>query len=126
MVHVVLPLMIAAALPYFLTLATKLRGFSRDDNRQTRAWQAQLTGWRQRAYWAHQNGFESFPLFAAARIVAFLGAPTSTTALAFGWAYPVLRVVYSALYVADKGNARSAVWSLSMVCIVGLFVTALA
>jgi len=117
--------MLAATIPFALTLATKARAFSRRDNHQTRLWQGQLTGWRQRAYWAHQNAFETFPLFAAAVIVAHLAAPGSGAAAALAWAYPAARIVYSLCYVFDHARARSLVWFGAMGCVIGLFIVAL-
>lgn len=126
MLSVILPIMFAATIPFALTLATKARVFSGRDNRQTRVWQGQLTGWRQRAYWAHQNAFETFPLFASGVILAHLAAPGGAAAAALAWAYPVTRVGYSLCYVFDKAPLRSLVWFMGMGCIVGLFVVALA
>ncbi len=125
MIHIVLPIMIAGTIPFALTLATKVRVFGRRENHQTRVWQSQLTGWRQRAYWAHQNAFETFPLFAAAAILAFLAAPTSAVGTALAWAYPALRVAYSLCYVYDLARLRSLVWFAALGCIVGLFAVAL-
>src|SRR3954447_16200731 len=113
MIHVVLPVVIVGALPYALTLISKSRGFTPEENKRTRAWQSQLSGWQQRAYWAHQNGFEAFPLFAALVILAHLARPGSHVAAIAAWAFVALRVAYSGLYMADKGGARSMVWMTS-------------
>lgn len=126
MVHLVLPLMIAGAMPFILTLTAKAGRFRARDNHETRAWQAQLTGWRQRAHWAHQNAFEAFPLFAAAAIVAHVAAPGSSTAAAAAWGFVAARVAYSACYIADLAALRSVVWFASLGCVVALFATALA
>lgn len=125
MTHVVLPVLLAAAMPYLLTLAAKAGRFSARDNHQTRVWQSQLTGWRQRAHWAHQNSFEAFPPFAAAAILAHLGAPGSATAAGAAWGFVAARVAYSACYIADLAALRSLVWFASVGCILALFVTAL-
>lgn len=125
MVHLVVPLMIAGSLPFALTLMTKVGVFGRRDNHTTRNWQANLTGWRQRAYWAHQNAFETYPLFAAAAIVAHLSNPNDSLVIGLSWAFPALRIVYSAMYIADHARARSLVWFLATGCIIALFITAL-
>jgi uncharacterized MAPEG superfamily protein len=117
--------MIAAILPFALTLSAKAKVFTLRDNHETRAWQGRLTGWRQRAHWAQLNAFESFPIFAAAAIVAYLAAPTSTTTTVAAWAYPATRVAYSFAFVADLASLRSLVWFASMACIVVLFLVGL-
>jgi len=38
--------------------------------------------------------------------------------------YIVLRLIYGVLYMANKGMLRTAVWSLSLLCILGMFFTA--
>ena len=125
MVHLVLPLMLAAFLPFALTGATKIGVFSGRDNHATRNWQANLTGWRQRAYWAHQNAFETFPMFAAAAIVAFIATRGDTVTTVTTWLYPATRAMYSAMYLADRASPRSLAWAAGMGCIVVLFIRAL-
>ncbi len=125
MINTVLPIFIASSIPFALTLATKLKGFGPRENERTREWQGALTGWKQRAYWAHQNAFETFPFFASAAILAAIAAPSSALAPVFAWAYPALRIGYSLAYVFDRGAVRSLVWTASMVCIVALYAIAL-
>lgn len=125
MLHVTLPLMIAGAMPFLLTLISKVGAFSKDDNHQTRVWQSQLTGWRQRAYWAHQNSFEVFPLFAAAVLANHMAAPASELGPIAAWGFLATRVAYAACYIADKAALRSLVWFAGIGCIFTLFVTAL-
>jgi uncharacterized MAPEG superfamily protein len=119
--HVTLPLLLAGALPYLFTLIAKAGAFSRRDNHSTRDWQAKLTGWRQRAHWAHQNSFEIFPLFAAAVIVAHLAAPGNDRATLAAWAFVASRVVYGVCYITDVAALRSLVWFVGVGCIVALF-----
>ena len=100
-------ILVAAMLPYFtVALAKAAPGFN---NSTPRIWLEQLSGWRRRAYWAHQNGFEAFPPFAAAVIVAHLAqAPQGRIdALAIG--FIVARIVYALLYVADQPALRGKV-----------------
>lgn len=123
--HVVLPILIAATLPFAATLSAKLGKLTPRDNLGPRAWQEKLDGWRQRATWAHQNAFETFPMFAAATILAHLGAPGSETAVIAAYAYPLFRVLYTAAFVANQGALRSLMWFASMAAVVTLFVVAL-
>lgn len=125
MIHVVLPLAFTALLPFLLTLAVKWRRLSRRANHETRTWQAQLTGWRQRAHWAHQNAFETFPVFASAVILAWIREPGSAVAMVAAWAFLALRIAYSACYVADLASARTVVFLLSLADLLVLFAVAL-
>ncbi|MEO7149266.1 MAG: MAPEG family protein [Rhodanobacteraceae bacterium] len=115
----------AALVPLLFTGIAKFgdsgRGF---DNRVTRNFQAALTGWRARAHWAHQNGMEAFPLFAAAVLLAEFRAAPQTWINLLALAFIVLRLVYGALYIADRASLRSIVWALGFLCCVGMFVIA--
>lgn len=71
MAWLILAMLVAGGMPYGLTAVSKLGSFRLSDNGRTREWQDELVGWRKRAYWAHLNAFEAFPLFASA-IVATL------------------------------------------------------
>jgi uncharacterized MAPEG superfamily protein len=112
----------AGLLPYAATLAAK--GGARFDNRNPRSWLAAQTGWRARAHAAQLNGFEAFPLFAAAVLVAqSLHAPQArldTLALVFVAA----RIAYLAAYVADLHLLRSVVWFVGIGSAVAIFLSA--
>ena len=110
----------AAFLPYLTVGIAKFTGGDYD-NDHPRAWSATLTGWRARAYAAHQNHFEAFPPFAAAVLVATLmnAAPPYVDRLAI--AFVLLRVAYTASYIRGNAKLRSAAWALGFVCIVALF-----
>jgi len=111
--------LVAALLPHLTVGPAKaVKSF---DNHAPREWEARLTGWRARAYWAHLNGFEAFPPFAAGVIVAHLaGAPQGRVDV-LAVAFVASRIVYGALYYADRATARSIVWTAGMACVVGLF-----
>lgn len=110
----------AGLLPYLATVVAK--GGARFDNRQPRDWLARQTGWRARAHAAQLNGFEAFPLFAVAVLVAQqVGAPQArvdTLALVFVAA----RLVYVATYVADLAWLRSLAWMIGIGSAVAIFV----
>lgn len=114
--------LVAGFLHVPFTLASKWS--SRFDNARPRAYQEQLSGWRQRAHWAQQNSFEAFPLFAAAVIVCHLVAGANATADTLAIAFVVLRLGYGLCYVADKATLRSLVWLAAQACAIGLFVVA--
>ncbi len=125
MVHVVLPLLCAGAMPFVFTGIAKAGSFMPKDNHETRRWQSQLTGWRQRAHWAQLNSFEAFPVFAAGVIVAHLAAPGSSAAAIAAWGFIAARVVYGVCFITDQATLRSLVWTLGIACTVALYVIAL-
>ncbi len=63
--------LVAALLPYIATAIAKAGG-ERFSNRNPRLWLDKQQGFRARANAAQANGFEAFPFFAAAVIVAHL------------------------------------------------------
>lgn len=112
----------AAALPLLFTgLAKSGRGF---DNAKPRDYLEHTSDWRRRAHWAHLNGFEAFPPFAAAVIIAHLVAGPSASADQLALAFIVLRLAYGACYIANLATLRSLVWFGGTLCVVGLFVIA--
>jgi uncharacterized MAPEG superfamily protein len=112
-------LLVAASLPYFTVALAKSDGF---DNHAPRPGLENLTGWRRRADWAHRNHFEAFPAFAAGVVVAELAhAPQSRIDLLAGL-FVLLRLIYTALYLADLATLRSIVWSLGLLAVIWLFV----
>lgn len=112
----------AGLLPYVATVSAKIG--ARFDNHMPRAWLAAQSGWRARANAAQMNGFEAFPLFAVAVLVAHqLGAPAArvdTLALTFVAA----RVAYIVTYIADWALLRSLVWMLGIGSAVAIFTAA--
>jgi uncharacterized MAPEG superfamily protein len=110
---------VALFLPYATVVIAKAGGF---DNHAPRRALAQLTGWRQRADWAHRNHFEAFAPFAAAVIIAELSHVSQGFIDADAAAFIVLRIVYTALYLADRPSLRSLVWSLGFIAVLALFV----
>jgi uncharacterized MAPEG superfamily protein len=79
------------------------------------------TGLRKRAYGTHLNGLEAFPLFAAAVIVATLkGVPQSLLDWAAG-AWLLVRLGYTAAYLCDLARIRPALWALSVILSVAIF-----
>lgn len=114
--------MAAAMLPYAAVALAKARpGF---DNHAPRAWLERLSGWRQRAHWAHQNSFEAFPAFAAAVIIAHLAQAPQGRLDLLALVFVAARVAYIAAYVADAAVLRSLVWAAGLSCVIGLFVLA--
>lgn len=115
----------AALIPLLFTGLAKFgdsgRGF---DNRAPRVFQANVSGWRARAHWAHQNGMEAFALFAVAVLLAEFRAASQPWIDLLALAFIALRLIYGALYIADRATLRTIVWGLGFLCCVALFVIA--
>jgi uncharacterized MAPEG superfamily protein len=114
--------LVAGILPYLATLIAKSgQGF---DNRDPRSWLAKQEGFRKRANAAQLNGFEAFPFFAAAVIIAHvLNGPQSlvnTLALLFIAA----RVLHLICYLANQATLRSLVWLVGFGSVIAIFVVA--
>lgn len=124
MIHVAVPLLVAGSMPFLLTAVAKVGAFTPKDNHETRNWQAHLTGWRQRAHWAHQNAFEAFPLFAASLLAAQAAVPASPVIPAAAWGFVAARVAYAACYIADVAALRSLVWFAGVACCAALLIAA--
>lgn len=102
-----------AKVPVAKAMSQEGRGY---DNHHPRAQQARLTGLGARAYAAHMNSIEIFPLFAAGVLMAH-------TTQVFGWGIDLLavlfvasRVLYLLLYWWDLAWQRSLVWIFGLVC----------
>ncbi|MBM7062128.1 MAPEG family protein [Pseudomonas sp. UL073] len=106
-------LIYVAKVPVARAMNREGRGY---DNHHPRAQQARLTGLGARAYAAHMNSIEIFPLFAAGVLMAH-------TTQVFGYWVDVLavlfvvsRVLYLVLYWADWAWQRSLIWVVGLVC----------
>jgi uncharacterized MAPEG superfamily protein len=110
----------AALLPYAATLTAK--GGARFDNHQPRAWLAAQTGWRARAHAAQLNGFEAFPLFAVAVVVATLTHAPQARVDLLALVFVGARVLYLIAYLADQALLRSIVWFAGIASAVAIFV----
>jgi uncharacterized MAPEG superfamily protein len=84
------------------------------DNRNPRDQQARLESWGKRAQGAHLNMLEAFPVFAAGMLASMFGRVDLNIIVGLGTAFVALRLIYIALYLADKATLRSAVWSLGL------------
>jgi uncharacterized MAPEG superfamily protein len=82
-----------------------------------------LPAYAQRATWAHENAFESFVLFAAAALMAYVTGPESALV---GWAaiaYVSARLLYPVFYILNVPVGRSLMFlvgSLSITTLIGL------
>ena len=115
-------LLVSAMLPYLTVFFVKHAGGGRFDNHKPRAWMEQLTGWQQRGDWAHRNHFEAFPIFLAAIFVAEMTGAQQGRIDALAAIFVALRIVYTALYLANLATLRSIVWGLGLVVTIWIFV----
>lgn len=108
--------------PFIFTIYAKA---SKDfDNARPRDYMAKLDGARQRAYWAVQNGHETFPLFVASVLLAERATAAQASVDMLALAFVGCRLLYGLLYILDKATLRSLVWVGSIACIVILFTMA--
>jgi uncharacterized MAPEG superfamily protein len=78
-------------------------------------------GLRKRAYAAHLNCFEAFPLFAAGVIIAHLAQASPSLVAAVAGLFIIARVAYVWCYLKDKATLRSMVWTAGLCLNVALF-----
>lgn len=99
-------------------------GPDRYDNRNPRAWLAQLAGYRARAHAAQHNSWEALTVYAAALLAAAIAqVPDNTIAMVAG-IFLVARIAYLVCYLADLATLRSLVWVAGFGSCVWLIVVA--
>ncbi|WP_269617870.1 MAPEG family protein [Zhongshania sp. BJYM1] len=91
------------------------------DNNHPREWLARVGGWRARAVAASQNGFEGFPLYAAAVIIAQFGGAEQGNVNMLALAYIGVRIVFTICYLQNWATLRSLVWVAGIGVILTLF-----
>ena len=97
--------------------------FGLKDNHDPRAFLDTLSGLPRRAHAAQQNGYEAFPAFAAAVLVAdIVGNAEQVTQDVLGVMYITSRLLYIICYLADWAALRSLVWFAGLAIIVSFFV----
>jgi uncharacterized MAPEG superfamily protein len=78
-------------------------------------------GPRTRSQGAHLNGYEAFPFYAAAVILAEMRLVPQGTVDALAVGFIVARIVYVLLYLGDRPTMRSVVWSVGFACNLAIF-----
>ena len=116
---------VAAFLPYPWAMAWRINHYDLQKNLSPRKLQQELSGWRQRAHWAHLNALESFAPFAAIVIIAHLRAAPQAAIDIWASAYVGFRIAHGVFYLANFGVLRSLAFFASVVCIVVIFLLAL-
>jgi uncharacterized MAPEG superfamily protein len=105
-------MVVAGALLPYLTVLLAKAGTSYD-NEMPRDASERLQGWRRRADWAHRNHFEAFPPFAAAVLLAEFTEAAQGRLDLLAIAFILLRIAYTAAYLAGAGTVRSMLWAAS-------------
>lgn len=93
-----------------------------NDTAAPRALFDKLPPYAQRATWAHQNSFESFMLYTAAALAAYVTAVDSIWAIAAPIAYVTARFFYSIVYILNIPILRSLMFGIGSLSIGTLFV----
>jgi uncharacterized MAPEG superfamily protein len=116
--------LLTALMPLVTTgIAKKLGGSYNNHDPRTRA--QTYEGMARRAHAAHQNGFESFPLFAVAVLLAEMKGGPRITVDMLAMAHIGLRIAYTAAYIYDRPSLRSVLWVLALAATIGIFTTPL-
>jgi uncharacterized MAPEG superfamily protein len=111
--------LIAGLMPYLTAVVVKA-GVPIDNHSPYEAVD-KLRGYRRRAYAAHLNAFEAFPLFAVAVIVAQMQPDhqAMTDALAMVWV--TLRILYVLAYLTDMATPRTLIWAAATFVSIAIF-----
>ncbi len=114
-------LLAAVVLTIVSIMPAKLDGRRSFDNANPRDPGFYTPGLRARAQGAHMNGFEAFPFFAAAVLLAEMRAVPQATVNALAVAFILVRIVYVLMYLGDRPTLRSVVWSVGLALNLAIF-----
>lgn len=114
-------LLAAVALTILSIAPAKLQGRGDYDNANPRNPAFYTPGLRARSQGAHLNGYEAFPFFAAAVILAEMRGVPQGTVNTFAVAFILARVGYVLLYLGDRPTLRSLIWSVGFACNLAIF-----
>ena len=109
-------------MPYVIVSTAKAqKGFDNSEPRDA----ALYDGWRGRAYAAHHNALEAFPIFAAAVLLATVRGADATIVNIAAVVWLVARVLHWTLYVKDKASGRALIWFVGLFAVLAIFGAAL-
>lgn len=91
------------------------------DNKAPRVFLANLTGAGQRANFAQQNFYETFPAFAVGVVVAKLMGAQQWAMDLTAVIYVTARVLYAVFYIMDNHLLRSTAWAIAFGAIIALY-----
>ncbi|MGK7902564.1 MAG: MAPEG family protein [Hormoscilla sp.] len=84
-----------------------------------------LPDYAKRATWAHQNSFETFSIYAAAALMAYVTGTEATAAALAAVVFVGARLLYSVFYIVNVPLARSLMFGIGQVCTITLIVLSL-
>lgn len=84
-----------------------------------------LPAYGQRATWAHQNAFETFIIFVAAALMAYVTDQNSAWAGGAAITFVIARLLYSVFYITDIPLARSLMFGIGSFSCLTLFALSL-
>ena len=90
------------------------------DPAKPRALFDKLPAYAQRATWAHENSFESFMLFAAGALMAYVTQVSSPLAAGAAVIYVIARLLFSLFYILNLALLRSMMFGLGSLAIATL------
>jgi uncharacterized MAPEG superfamily protein len=114
-------LLAAVILTILSIVPAKLDGRRQYDNANPRDPGFYTPGLRARSQGAHMNGFEAFPFFATAVILAEMRSVPQHTVNILAVAFILARITYVLLYLTNRPSLRSAVWTVGIVCNLAIF-----
>lgn len=119
--------LIAIILPYIWASIAKTPYFKAKnyDNNNPRVMLENLDGAHQRANWAQQNAFEALPGFIGAVIIAQLAGVTQGVIDLLAVIFILARIAHGIFYIKNLATPRSTVWTIGLVCVIGLIVAAM-
>ena len=110
---------ISVYLPFLLVAYARAKvGY---DTSAPRAMFDQLPDYAKRATWAPQNGFETFMIYSAAALMAYVTGVSSSLAAVCAIAFVILRLLFSLFYITNVPIARSLMFGLGSLCTYTLF-----
>jgi uncharacterized MAPEG superfamily protein len=80
-----------------------------------------LPDYAKRATWAHQNGFETFMIYSAAALMAYVTGVSSPWATNCAIAFVIVRLLFSLFYITNIPIARSLMFGIGSLCTYTLF-----
>ncbi len=115
---------VAALLPHLLRELAEIAAGATYDSRSPRESLERAGGRARRAFAAHLNGFEVFPVFAVAVVFCHLLRGPSLPVDVLAVAFLATRIAHAVSYVLDAPRARSISFALGGMCIAGMIAIA--
>ncbi len=112
--------LIAALLP--IVWAVYAKAGMKSDNSYPREEVDDLPPMKRRAYAAHQNAYECFPVFAAAVVIAVTQRAPIDLVNWLAIAYIALRIAHGMFYIYNKPPLRSLAFALALLVNVAIFI----